>query len=105
MRLSALACLLPLSLTFAAPALAENAGRQCDTRKEMLSTLSEEYGEEPMAVGQHINGGTIELLSQGGDGTWSLIVTSPEGWSCLLAAGESWRELRIQQSRNPTPAE
>lgn len=106
MRIPALAaCLLPLLLSFAAPALAENAGQLCNTREQMLNTLSDDYGEEPVAAGKHANGGTIELVSQGGSGTWSLIVTSPEGWSCLLAAGDSWRELRVQQSRNTEPTE
>ena len=25
--------------------------------------------------------------------TWSIIVTRPNGMSCLVAAGEAWREL------------
>jgi hypothetical protein len=101
MRIAALAaCLFPLAMT--TPALAE---QQCDTREAMLDTLAEEYGEVPVAVGEHANGDTIELVSKSDGDTWSLVVTSEEGWSCLLAAGESWRELRVQQSRNPAEAE
>ena len=102
MRIAALsACLVTLCLA-AAPAFAE---QQCDTRESMLDALAETYGEVPVAVGEHANGGKIELLSKSDGDTWSLIVTSEEGWSCFLATGESWRELRVQQSRNPAEAE
>lgn len=104
MRIAALISLL-LPLTLTAPALAESGGQQCDTRDALIATLAEKYGEVPVAVGEHSNGNKIELVSKSGGDTWSLIVTSPEGWSCFLAAGESWRELRVQQSRKPVEAE
>ena len=104
MRIAALTAVL-LPLTLSAPALAEGGGQQCDTRDALLDALAEKYGEVPVAVGEHSNGSKIELVSKSDGDTWSLIVTSPEGWSCFLAAGEAWRELRVQQSRNPAEAE
>lgn len=104
MRSAAVAATL-LSIAAISPALANDGGQQCDTREAMLETLADKYAEVPVAVGEHSNGNRIELVSKSDGVTWSLIVTSPEGWSCLLAAGEAWRELRIQQSRNPAQAE
>jgi hypothetical protein len=37
------------------------------------------------------NGGLVEVLSTGNGTTWSIIVTTPTGMSCLVAAGEGWR--------------
>jgi hypothetical protein len=33
------------------------------------------------------------LLSTNEGTTWSIIVTAPDGKSCLVAAGEGWRAL------------
>ncbi len=84
----------------AAPLLAEEPGQQCDSREQMLSHLSQKYEEVPVAIGETPDGRQIELLSQRDGSTWTLIMTSPEGWACMMAAGESWRELRVQQSKN-----
>lgn len=34
-------------------------------------------------------GAVVELL-QSGDGSWTLIMTMPNGFSCLMAAGQHW---------------
>ncbi len=57
----------------------------------MLEILSEKYSEAPIAVGVTNNGGLVEVLSTGDGNTWSIIITSPQGMSCLVAAGEGWR--------------
>ena len=36
-------------------------------------------------------GGLIEVLAN--RKTWSIIITSPQGMSCLVAAGEGWRMI------------
>ena len=93
------ACLLLAALPFTS-ASAEQPGAQCGARDQMLDQLSEKYAEMPVAMGETPDGRQIELLSQRDGSTWTLIMTSPEGWSCMMAAGESWRELRVQQSKN-----
>ena len=57
----------------------------------MLELLSKKYSEAPVAVGVTNNGGLVEVLSTGDGNTWSMIITSPQGMSCLVAAGEGWR--------------
>ena len=47
--------------------------------------------EAPVAVGVTNNGGLVEVLSTGDGNTWSMIITSPQGISCLVAAGEGSR--------------
>jgi hypothetical protein len=39
------------------------------------------------------SGGLVEVLSDGKGGTWTIIVTTPQGMSCLVAAGEGWRNM------------
>ena len=66
---------------------------QCDTRDKVLSLLAEKYKEAPVALGVTNNGGLVEVLSTNEGTTWSIIVTAPDGKSCLVAAGEGWRAL------------
>ncbi len=39
------------------------------------------------------NGGLIEVLSSQKGSTFTIIVTSPEGETCMVAAGEDWQGL------------
>ena len=66
---------------------------QCNTRESVISLLSNKYKEAPVAVGVTNTGGLVEVLSTGNGGTWTIIVTTPQGMSCLVAAGEGWRAL------------
>ena len=69
------------------------AAPQCNSRETVLELLSEKYSEAPVAVGVANNGGLVEVLSTGDGETWSIIITSPKGMSCLVAAGEGWRKM------------
>lgn len=66
---------------------------QCDQRDSVLQTLQKKYKESPVALGVTHNGGLVEVLSTGNGTTWSIIVTTPQGMSCLVAAGEGWRAM------------
>ncbi len=69
------------------------AAPQCDERTKVLRLLSDKYKEAPVAIGVTNNGGLVEVLSAGKGGTWSIIVTTPQGMSCLVAAGENWKTI------------
>jgi hypothetical protein len=90
---------LALSAGFAVIASTAMAQPQCDQRDSVLELLAQKYKEAPVAIGvthngaigvTH-NGGLVEVLSTGNGTTWSIIVTTPTGMSCLVAAGEGWR--------------
>jgi len=74
-------------------ASAASAEPQCNTRDSVIKQLSDKYREAPVALGVTHNGGLIEVLSTGEGKTWSIIITSPQGMSCLVAAGEGWRMM------------
>ena len=67
------------STAFAAP--------QCNDRDNVLDLLKNQYSEAPVAIGVANNGGLVEVLSTGDGDTWSIIITTPNGMSCLVAAG------------------
>ena len=66
----------------------------CLPRADLLAHLAKKYSEAPVAAGMTIDGrGLVEVLTTGDGGTWTIIVTTPQGMSCLVAAGEGWRRL------------
>lgn len=59
----------------------------------MLALLAGKYDEVPSAIGIASGGGLVEVLTSD-SGSWTIIVTSPHGQSCVVAAGEAWKTLR-----------
>ena len=74
------------------PASAQGAPAICTARDGLLSQLEQKYGEVPVAIGV-ADGALIELLTAKDGTTWTIILTSPKGLSCLIASGEGWRPL------------
>ncbi len=70
------------------------AAPQCNTRDYVLGLLSDKYSEAPIAIGVANNGGLVEVLATGDGDTWSIIITTPQGIICLVAAGEVWHALQ-----------
>jgi len=85
-----LACLAAASV-FAAPALAEE--RACGKRDKMLGDLASTYQEKPMAIGLSQDGSLVELLTTSDGSTWTILVTLPNGTSCIATAGQDWQQL------------
>ncbi len=63
----------------------------CDQRDKIAEWLAVKYKEAPIAAGVSSNGRLIEVLSTYDGDTWTVIVTSPDGTSCLIASGQGWR--------------
>ncbi len=75
----------------------------CGQRDKFVEWLAADYKEAAIASGVSSQGGLIEVLSTHDGDTWTLIVTSPDGNSCLIASGQGWRakphELDIAEPR------
>ncbi len=59
----------------------------------MLAHLAQKYRELPVAAGVTKRGGLVEVLSTGDGKTWTILISSPDGKACMVAAGEGWRAL------------
>ena len=60
----------------------------CAPTVDLHDQLLQKYGEERLFAG--LSGqSVIELWSNPETGTWTIIVSTPEGMSCLLASGEN----------------
>ena len=67
--------------------------QRCEQRITVLQYLSNEYSEEPVAIVVAENGGLIELLTLHKGNTLTIVVASPEGETCMVAAGEDWQAI------------
>ncbi len=74
------------------PAAAQGVPSTCASRDALLSQLEHKYGEVPVAIGV-ADGRLVELLTAKDGITWTIILTSPKGISCLIASGDGWRPL------------
>ncbi len=92
------------ALAFAAPVLAQGSQQQraCSSRADLLKRLGQVYSEDPVALGIATNGGMLEVLSTKNGSTWTIIITMPDGRSCMFASGESWQSLPRRAQRSPT---
>ncbi len=96
--LTAAAILSAPDSTARAQSLAPVQGQQCDQRARVLGHLAQKYKEAPVAIGVTTSGGMVEVLTTGDGGTWTIILSNPNGTSCLVAAGEGWRALQYDSS-------
>jgi hypothetical protein len=82
----------------AAPTVqAQAMGPLCDDRKDMLTALDGKFDEKPVSLGLAGNG-TVVVVLISENGSWTIIMTSTNGVSCLMATGEHWRELPKQKA-------
>lgn len=98
---------LTMGLAAAAVCLSTVAAGQtrvCDQRKTVLGHLSEKYHEAPVAMGVTSGGEVIEILTADGGDTWTIILSKPDGMSCLVAAGEGWRARKFDPSASDPKA-
>ena len=64
----------------------------CGERSTVVASLEKTYSETPVSMGLASNGAVIEILASP-SGSFTIILTRPNGLSCVMAAGESWEDL------------
>lgn len=65
----------------------------CAERAKIIDRLESKYGESRQGLGVAQGRGVIEVWASEASGSWTIVVTRPDGSSCLLAAGEDWEPL------------
>lgn len=92
-KLAFFTVLLTLALPASLGGTENDDEANCGERKIVLKYLSKKYSEQPIAMGLAANGGLIEVLTSRKGLTFTIIVTMPEGDTCMVAAGEGWEDL------------
>ncbi len=83
---------IALAVLLAGPVPA-SAAPMCATHKEVTDQLANGFSEVPIAMALTSDGSVIEVFSRGDRATWTIVVTKPDGTSCIVTAGEGWENL------------
>lgn len=70
-----------------APAWAQ---QQCAPRQILVDVLREKYEEVPVSRGI-ASGNLLEVFTNADRSTWSIVIHTPSGQSCVVASGEHWQ--------------
>lgn len=87
----ALASALLVGAAISAPAA--EAASLCVPHEKLVAQLSKKHGEKPAAMGLASNGSLMQVFSNRDGGSWTMVLTKPNGVSCVMAAGESWMDV------------
>ena len=88
-----------------ASAAGANTPAPCQERSAVLAKLAKDYSETPVAIGMASNGGVLEVLAANADaGTFTIIVTMPNGIACMLASGQHFEMLPSTSAALGDPA-
>ncbi len=85
--------LFAAGLVFGAAALApplEAQTRSCALRDTLVASLEARFDERRVAVGLQSPTQLLEILAAPETGTWTALLTDPNGVSCIVASGTHW---------------
>ena len=78
-------------LAFSNAARSEPAA--CGDRDELIETLKKKYKEVPVALGISQKSTEAFEIFASEKGTWTVVMTTSTGLTCVMATGHSWREI------------
>lgn len=90
MRIAPLIAFAAAAMLIAPPATA--AASYCAPRDKLLQQLAENYGETRRAGGVQGGHAVVEVYASAETGSWTIVLTRPDGDACAVAAGQSWSE-------------
>lgn len=92
-----------LAVLAGTPKAEAEEARPCAAK--VVVRLAERFGETLRSVGPHGDGAVLEIHRPEATGTWTNLMTRPDGIAYLLAAGERWEQnaIPLGQAGGPTP--
>ena len=97
-----LIAVLTMGLAVSASFSAAAQQRQCGFRGDVVENLQGKYGETRRATGLSRNNGVVEVWASAQTGTWTVVITMPNGMTCLVAAGEHFEPEPAAPAGDPT---
>ena len=73
----------------------------CAPRPDLVRWLNRNFAEMPVARGLEASGNLIELFSAARGATWTVVLTTPAGFSCIVSDGRALELLRsgVEEAR------
>ena len=89
---------------FVMVARAADAAPQCGPRDEVVHALATKFGETRRSLGMSGPDQMMELFAADESRTWTILVTLPDGRSCLVASGSNYEAVSEQLPASGAPA-
>lgn len=87
------AALLLGAIATASPAqAADQQPTACGPHADVVKALGSKFHEQQSATALTSAGTLLEVLTANDGATWTIIVSRPDGLSCVVAAGEDWQD-------------
>ena len=84
---------LLLGAVAVSPAVAaEQRPAACGPHTEVIKALGDKFHETQAATALTSAGTLLEVLTASDGSTWTIIVSRPDGLSCVVAAGQNWQD-------------
>ena len=71
---------------------AVSAMPHCAARDSVVASLQDRYAERHIASGLQSDTGLLEIWASDVDGSWTVLMTRPDGQTCVVASGTHWLE-------------
>ncbi len=65
----------------------------CAERDAIVQRLERGFGEQQKGAGLVSAAQLVEVWRSDETGTWTILMTDAEGMTCIVAAGEAWRDV------------
>ena len=76
----------------------------CAPRSIVVEELKTGYGEGPAGFGIQTSGQLIEIWAAPETGTWTVLMSLPNGSACVIASGTDWQHLNLQKPSVGVPS-
>ena len=88
-----------LAAILTASATATAAEIRCGSRATIVALISGPvYDERRVGLGLDSRSQIVELFTNPSTGSFTIVITNTQGWSCIVRSGNSWEQI------DPTPA-
>ena len=76
----------------------------CASRDAIIDRLTDRFDEVQMGAGLIGEAGLVEVWRSPDTGSWTILMTRPNGMTCVVATGEFWRDMPEALQKTGDPA-
>jgi hypothetical protein len=74
----------------------------CLPHEKLVELLRDRHAEKQVGIGIETGGHLFEIFATADGSTWTMVVTAPDGASCILATGLEWQPMQTEPSESET---